>query len=57
MKEKLLYLDNAFEKFVDAHRDYVGEILDENAINEGQRYLEDKEKKGRCVSSAGRRLG
>jgi len=45
VKEKLLYLDNAFEKFVDAHRDYVGEILDENAINEGQRYLEDKERK------------
>ena len=45
MKKKLLYLHNAFEKFVDAHRDYVGEIMDENAINEGQRYLENKERK------------
>ena len=44
-------MDNAFERFVEAHRDYVGEILDENAINEGQRYLEDKEKKVRVFDS------
>ena len=47
VKEKLPYLDNAFERFKEAHRDYVGEILDENAIIEGQRYLEDKERKVR----------
>ena len=45
--EKLPYLDNAFERFKKAHCDYVGEILDENAIIEGQRYLEDKERKVR----------
>ena len=44
VKEKLPYLDNAFERFKEAHRDYVEEILDENAIIEGQRYLEDKER-------------
>ena len=37
VKEKLPYLDNAFERFKEAHRDYVEEILDENAIIEGQR--------------------
>lgn len=47
VKEKLPYLDNAFERFKEAHRDYVGEILDENAIIEGQRFLEDKERKVR----------
>ena len=47
VKEKLPYLDNAFERFKKAHRNYVGEILDENAIIEGQRYLEDKERKVR----------
>ena len=47
VKEKLPYLDNAFERFKEAHRDYVGKILDENAIIEGQRYLEDKERKVR----------
>ena len=40
-------MDNAFERFKEAHRDYVGEILDENAIIEGQLYLEDKERKVR----------
>ena len=47
VKEKLPYLDNAFERFKKAHCDYVREILDENAIIEGQRYLEDKERKVR----------
>ena len=47
VKEKLPYLDNAFERFKEAHRDYVGKILDENDIIEGQRYLEDKERKVR----------
>ena len=37
VKEKLPYLDNAFERFKEAHRDYVEEILDENTIIEGQR--------------------
>lgn len=45
VKETFPYLDNAFERFKEAHCDYVGEILDENTITEGQRYLEDKEKK------------
>ena len=45
VKEKLPYLDNAFERFKEAHHDYVGEIVDENALIEGQRYLEDKERK------------
>ena len=40
-------MDNPFERFKEAHHDYVGEILDENAINEVQRYLEDKERKVR----------
>ena len=31
VKEKLPYLDNTFERFIEADRDYVGEILDENA--------------------------
>ena len=35
VKEKLPYLDNTFERFIEADRDYVGEIMDENAINEG----------------------
>ena len=47
VKGKLPYLDNAFERFKEAHRDYVEEILDENAIIEEQRYLEDKERKVR----------
>ena len=47
VKGKLPYLDNAFERFKEAHRDYVEEILDENAIIEEQRYLEDKEGKVR----------
>ena len=45
VKEKLLYLYDAFERLIETHRDYVGEIMDENAICEGQRYLEDKERK------------
>ena len=47
IKEKLPYLDNAFERFKKAHRNYVREILDENAIIEGQHHLEDKERKVR----------
>ena len=47
VKEKLLYLENAFEIFIEAYRDYVGEIRDENVINARQRYLEDKERKVR----------
>ena len=45
VKEKLFYLSNGFERLRETHRDYVEEILDENAICEGQRYLEDKEGK------------
>ena len=45
VKEKLLSLYDAFERLIETHRDYVGEIMDENAICEGQRYLEDKERK------------
>lgn len=45
VKEKLPYLDNAFERFKEAHRNYVGEILDENTISEGQCYLEGKKRK------------
>lgn len=32
-------------KDLEAHQDYFGEILDENNINEGRHYLEDKEQK------------
>ena len=38
-------MDSAFERFREAHRDYVSEIPDENAIAEGQPYLENKERK------------
>ena len=47
MREKLFLFGQRFERFIDVHRDYVGEILEENAINEGQGYLEDKERKVR----------
>lgn len=43
--EKLPYLENAFERFKEAYRNYVGEILDENTINEAQCYLEGKRRK------------
>ena len=52
VKEKLPYLNNAFERFIEAHRDYVGEILDENAINEGNAI--SKTKKERFVCSVSR---
>ena len=42
LKEKLFYLSNAFERLRETH---VEQILDENAICEGQRYLEDKDRK------------
>lgn len=45
LKEKLFYLSNAFERLRETHGDYVEQILDENAICEGQRYLEDKDRK------------
>ena len=45
VKEKLVHLDSAFERFREAHRDYVSEIPEENAIDKGQRYLENKERK------------
>ena len=34
-----------FERLIETHRDYVGGIIDENAICRGRRYLEDKERK------------
>ena len=51
VKEKLPYLDNAFERFIEAHRDYVGEILDENAINEGNAILKTKRERFVCSVS------
>ena len=47
VREKLFLFGQRFERFIDVHRDHVGEILEENAINEGQGYLEDKERKVR----------
>ena len=51
VKEKLPYLDNAFERFIEAHRDYAGEILDENAINEGNAILKTKRERFVCSVS------
>ena len=51
VKEKLPYLDNVFERFIEAHRDYVGEILDENAINEGKAILKIKRERFVCSVS------
>ena len=45
VKEKLVYVDVAFEKFRHIHRDYASEIQDTEQFVECQRYLCEEEKK------------
>ena len=38
VREKLVHVDAAFQKLIDAHRDYAGEIRDEAGMLERQAY-------------------
>ena len=45
VKEKLIHLDNAFQRLREAPNDYSSEILDEDGIVKCQLYLESEERK------------
>ena len=45
MKEKLIRVDNAFQRLREAHHDKSSEIIDEGGIAEYQLYLESEDRK------------
>ena len=44
VKEKLIHVDNAFQRLREAHHDYSSEIMDEDGIAKYEPYLKSEEK-------------